>query len=353
MKRVLLATALVVGLGAALLPAAAHAATVTCTHTGFVRDGMDLTAVQIGGNVTGTIDATDTIDGFPCNIGVYYDNTTSGNVTGADISGANYFGVVVNGDVGTVSVNVTGSAIHDIGETPLAGQGSQHGVAVYYRGFGGAASGSISGDTITDYQKGAITANGHVSATITNNSVTGQGSVSWIAQNGIQVGYGAKATVSGNTVSGNSYTGSTGVSSAGILVVGGAGVSTACGPGGTIGDCPYTVGLTITKNTLTGNDVGVWLFNADPAGNPPSTATNNAVKINKISNNAVNNTTGWNATCGYQAGIADNGKKDLIVNNMISGTGYTPQSPDCGGTPPGYLRFIDLSSKARGLPSNK
>jgi hypothetical protein len=44
-----------------------------------------------------------------------------------------------------------------------------------------------------------------------------------------------------------------------------------------------TVGLTITKNTLTGNDVGVWLFNADSAGNAPSTATNNAVKINRIS----------------------------------------------------------------------
>jgi hypothetical protein len=49
-------------------------------------------------------------------------------------------------------------------------------------------------------------------------------------------------------VSGNAYTGSNLASSGGILVVG--------------GDCfgtglPYTVGLSITKNTLTNNDVGV------------------------------------------------------------------------------------------------
>jgi hypothetical protein len=337
MKRVLLATALVVGLGAALLPALAHAA--TCTQTGFMRDSINLTAAQIGGNVTGSLDAT------TCNIGVYYDNTTSGNVTGADIFGANYYGVVVNGDVGAVSVNVTGSAIHDIGESPLTGQGSQHGTAIYYRALGtGTASGTISGNTVSSYQKNGVTINGSVSAMITNNTVTGQGPVAWIAQNGIQLGYGAKATVTGNTVIGNAYTGPNGASSAGILVVGGEYFGTGLA---------NTVGLTITKNTLTGNDVGVWIFNADSAGNAPSTATNNAVKINKISDGAVTNTTGYTPTCGYQAGIADNGKKDLIVNNTIGGLGYTPVSGDCNGTPAAFVRAIDLLSKARGVPSNK
>ena len=334
MKRVLLATALVVGLGAALLPAVANAA--TCTGTGFSRDGFEMTAAQIGGNVSGDLDATG------CNIGVYYDNTTTGNVTaGANIHGANYFGVVVNGDVGAVSVNVTGSAIHDIGESPLTGQGSQHGTAVYYRAFGGTATGTISGNTASNYQKNGITINGNVSATITNNTVTGQGPVSWIAQNGIQLGYGLKATVTGNTVTGNAYTGTNNASSGGILVVGGE----CFGPG-----LPITVNLSITRNTLTGNDVGVFIFNGDVTCNAPTTATNNAVKLNTISNNAVTNTTGLTVTpaCGYQAGISDNGKKDLIVNNKISGLGYTPVSGDCP-----FLRFIDLSSKARGAPSNK
>jgi hypothetical protein len=63
-------------------------------------------AEQIGGNVSGALDATG------CNIGVYYDNAHTGNVTGANIHSENYYGVVVNGDVGAVAVNVTGSAIH-------------------------------------------------------------------------------------------------------------------------------------------------------------------------------------------------------------------------------------------------
>jgi hypothetical protein len=150
--------ALVATLLVANVPAITSAA--TCTPTGFVRDGINMTAAQIGGNVTGPLDATG------CNIGVYYDNTTTGNVSGATISGANYFGVVVNGDVGTVSVNVTNSGIHDIGETPL--DGTQHGTAIYYRAFGtGTASGTISGNTLTNYQKGGITVGGAVSATIT------------------------------------------------------------------------------------------------------------------------------------------------------------------------------------------
>jgi hypothetical protein len=321
-----------------LLGGQASAAAASCTTTSFVRDGIPMTAAQVGGNVTGSLDAGG------CNIGVYYDGTVPGNVTGATIFGANYFGVVVNGDAGTPSVNVTGSTIRDIGESPLTGQGSQHGTAIYYRAFGGSASGTISNNTVTNYQKNGITTSGNVSATVSNNTVTGQGPVSWIAQNGIQFGYGAKGTVTGNNVSGNAYTGSNLASSGGILVVG--------------GDCfgtglAYTVGLSITKNTLTNNDVGVWLFNADASCNAPTTKTNNTVKFNSISNNAVTNTTGYSASCGYQAGVSDVGHKDLIVNNSISGLGYTPVSGDCAGAPAAFLRFVDLDSSTRGAGGNK
>ena len=311
------------------------AAAGTCTQTNFFRDGINMTAAQIGGDVTGPLNATG------CNVGVYYDNTTSGDVTGGNIFGANYFGVLVNGDVGAVSVNVTGSAIHDIGETPL--NGTQHGVGIYYRAFGGSASGTISDNTITNYQKGGITVNGNVSATIADNTVTGQGPVNYIAQNGIQVGYdGAQVSVTENTVTGNAYTGSNLASSGGILVV-----------GGPCFGLPYTVGLSITRNTLANNDVGVWLFNADAECITTTTRTNNSVKFNDISNKAVTNTTGFSASCGYQAGIADVGIKDLIVNNEISGIGYTPINGDCGGTPAAFVRFIDADASARGVSSNK
>jgi hypothetical protein len=64
----------------------------------------------------------------------------------------------------------------------------------------------ISGNTVTNYQKNGITANGSVAATITNNVVTGAGPVNYIAQNGIQVGFGGTAIVTSNMVSGNDYT---------------------------------------------------------------------------------------------------------------------------------------------------
>ena len=65
---------------------------------------------------------------------------------------------------------------------------------------------TISGNTVADYQKNAITANGNVAATIGGNTVTGDGQIDYIAQNGIQVGFGATALVQDNEVTGNWYT---------------------------------------------------------------------------------------------------------------------------------------------------
>lgn len=48
--------------------------------------------------------------------------------------------------------------------------------------------------------------NGQVSGTIDRNVVTGDGPITYIAQNGIQVGFGASAVIRENTVSGNDYT---------------------------------------------------------------------------------------------------------------------------------------------------
>ena len=68
------------------------------------------------------------------------------------------------------------------------------------------ASGTISGNILPSYQKGGITVRGdRASATIEKNTLTGSGTVNYIAQNGIQVSFGGSATVKGNTVSGNWY----------------------------------------------------------------------------------------------------------------------------------------------------
>ena len=173
-----------------------------CTPTGLMRDGINLTAAQIGGNVNGTLDATG------CNIGVYYGDGATGTVSGANISGANYYGVVADG----AAVDISDSQIHDIGETPF--NGTQHGVGVLYTTVhqdGGttdhAATGTLSGSTISRYQKNGVVVSGTDAAvTVSNNTVTGNGPVDYIAQNGIQISFGATASVTGNSVSGNFYT---------------------------------------------------------------------------------------------------------------------------------------------------
>jgi hypothetical protein len=294
----------------------ASAGVATCTPTGFVRDNIDLTARLINppGTVSGTVDATG------CNIGIYYGPGHTGTVDDADVFGANYFGIVNDGG----TVRIRHSSVHDIGETPF--NGAQHGNAIYFANGSGAA-GSITHNRVWNYQKNGITdtSAGHRVA-INHNVVTGEGPVAYIAQNGIEVGFGATATVKHNSVTGNSYTGAGGASSGGILVVGGACFG-----------APASIGVKITHNTIRGNDVGVFLANYDTTCTTSTpTPTRNVVSHNTIKNFAVNNTSGNGPGDGYQAGVSIAGDRDSITHNHICGIGYKPVA-----SPPPSLFRID------------
>lgn len=65
---------------------------------------------------------------------------------------------------------------------------------------------TISDNEVAGYQKTGILANGDVRVTITGNTVVGLGPIDYIAQNGIQLGFGAMGQVRGNEISGNEYT---------------------------------------------------------------------------------------------------------------------------------------------------
>ncbi len=60
---------------------------------------------------------------------------------------------------------------------------------------------------MSDYQKGGIVANGSVSVSILRNTVDGVGPVDYIAQNGIQLAFGATGVVESNSMTDNFYTG--------------------------------------------------------------------------------------------------------------------------------------------------
>ncbi len=67
---------------------------------------------------------------------------------------------------------------------------------------GGSSQVTINDNSVDDYQKNGITANeAGSSAKIEGNTVTGIGSTSGAAQNGVQIGFGAAGTITGNTIS--------------------------------------------------------------------------------------------------------------------------------------------------------
>lgn len=211
MKRLALLTfALVACDGSVTEPAAKPSLDVgvavagVCIPTTFIRDGRPLTAAVIGTPVpiTRTV-----VDATGCDIGIYYGPGITGLVDQSSVAGAFYFGVVNDGGM----VDVTRSSISNIGDRPFSG--AQHGNAILYttehvQGVPtGTASGTISGNSISLYQKGGIVVRGAgTSADILDNEVTGFGPVNFIAQNGIQVSAGASGVVRENIVSDHDYT---------------------------------------------------------------------------------------------------------------------------------------------------
>jgi hypothetical protein len=221
----------------------------------------NLTAAQVGGNVSGEVDATG------CDIGVYFNADNPGKVKDAEIHDSNQYGVYVDGNIaGDTKVDIANSSIYNIGNHTggvFDPNGSQTGLGIYYAGFNspGTVSGKISGNEISLYQKGGIAVNGsNASANVNGNNIDGLEDVPFIAQNGIQFGYGASGQVRDNTVNGNWYTGANWAST-GILVF-------------------ESDNIKVDKNTVENNQVGIsmetWCFFGVP------TANNNKVIDNTI-----------------------------------------------------------------------
>jgi parallel beta helix pectate lyase-like protein len=291
---------------------AGGAAAAACIPTGALdRDGTSLTArvVNPTAPVTGTIDATG------CEVGVYF--SRGGRVSGAEVFGARYYGVLVDGNLNDVGVDVSNSSVHDIGEVPRTN--ARHGQGIAYRSFdGGSATGTASGNRVWGFQEAGMNMTGPGSTvTFAGNRIIGPGPQPVIEQNGIQVIFGAHGTVRGNEISGMSFTGPDFAASAGILVVGGPGYNK-----------PYTYGAVLVDNVINGSDTGIVVNEIDVNNRPSPLPTSTRIEGNVIRNTALNNLFGWGQK-GYQAGISVHANADRIVGNTISGNGY--DKTFCGG----------------------
>ncbi|HEU5423000.1 MAG TPA: right-handed parallel beta-helix repeat-containing protein [Nitrolancea sp.] len=194
----LLAVALVLGM--ALVFSAGPAAAATCSQVTTLKGQMTASVIATSDQVvTGDIDATG------CDIGVFVGSGVSGVTVNATVHDANQYGVFNQGNVTVDQSEISNIGNHSGGV--FAPNGGQTGLGVYFA-FGSNASGAVTNSVIRAYQKGGVAVNGSgASATVTGNTIVGLSDVPFIAQNGIQFGYGASGVIHDNTIDGNWYTG--------------------------------------------------------------------------------------------------------------------------------------------------
>ena len=210
--------------------------------------------------------------------------------SGGPATDQRFYGIRYSNASGTVRNNEVYGIKH-----PSGWEGCQSGVAIYAY----ASDVGIYNNLVYDYQKNGITANLAGDSRIHGNNVAGWGPISLIAQNGIQVGYGAHATVKSNAVTGNWYSGA-GWAAAGILVF-------------------EADDNSVARNVVDHNQTGVaieswgwWQVSADN---------------NKVTNNSITNSDVGVSIAAYYTGTADNNK---VIHNTFTGSATADISD--GGT---------------------
>jgi parallel beta-helix repeat protein len=186
--------------------------------------------------------------GGPSVVGIGPDSISSLTVDGRGVGDANYrlFGIAYHNQGGTVGgANAAdGVTITRVRSGGVSGtlNGVQSGSGIFaYNDDSVARSLTISHNNIFDYQKNGMVLDGDgLTVDVGFNIVTGAGATPLIAQNGIQLSFGAGGSIHDNNISGNSYTGPLAADSTGVLLY------------------QAAAGSTVTGNTISGNDFGVY-----------------------------------------------------------------------------------------------
>lgn len=134
----------------------------------------------------------------------------------------------------------------------ISGIGIANGNGIYVTSLDSVVGVEVCRSTVSGYLKNGITANfSGMTAYVHHNTVTGMGPTTSIAQNGIQIGFGASGTVSNNVVSDNVWTGTYGGTNDPL--------SDADADGAT-GVLLYMPGVNaeIASNALSANQFGIW-----------------------------------------------------------------------------------------------
>ena len=266
LKIIALHLSLAVSLAGVLLSAPAVYASTTCTFNigsnsmklnancttdqtilipnGFTLDGQGRTITAVdppGGHFVGAVVKNAGASAKVKNLTV----TVSGLADICDADNDRLRGILFEGASGSIKDTI----VRDINQ---GASGCQEGNAIEVRNapFDGTHPNTkvvqVEHNVVSRYQKTGILANGDVKVEVDSNTVTGLGPVNYIAQNGIQLGFGALGDVQDNKVSANVYTPQTAASS-GILLV-------------SAGN-----GILVNNNTVGTSDVGIWVISTNNA----------------------------------------------------------------------------------------
>lgn len=192
----------------------------TTDHTilvpqGFTLDGHGHTITAIdpaAGHFVGAVVKNGGTSANVTNLGV----TTAGLADLCDGGDDRLRGILLDGASGAI----TNNRVFDVRQV---GSGCQEGNAIEVRNApfdttGPDVTATVSGNEVAGYQKTGVLVNGSVAATVVDNAISGLGPVPYIAQNGVQIGFGATASVERNTIADNRYAGTAEADSCGLLL---------------------------------------------------------------------------------------------------------------------------------------
>jgi parallel beta-helix repeat protein len=225
------------------------AAVVVPPASGLVQNGLDIFSQPVAAQIFVQGASMVTISHL----------TVDGSGNGLSGCGVDPIGVYYQNSSGTITANAVRNQLMD-----PADQGCQVGLAINVESNTGALPVTISNNSVRNYDKNGITASGPgdgnpgPSVKVIGNTVIGLGATPVIAQNGIQIGYGATGSVTSNNVADDIYTGSF-YGSSGILIY-------------------ASNGVTVTGNTVESTQYGIV-----PASDPNyGTANGTIIKSNHV-----------------------------------------------------------------------
>ncbi len=317
---------------------------VSSTTAGITDDGIVI--IPPAGGLTAN--ATSLASGNPIAAHVWVSNAATVNMNnlavdsiGNNLSGCgapDVVGILYQNSSGTLNHVVTRNQWIGASESDGGSNGCQNGLGIFVQSGNSLTSTvTVTNSSVHDYQKNGITGN-EVGTTLiaTNNTVVGQGATTGAAENGIQIGFGAAGTVTGNLVVDDVWAPDTitdpGDAAAGILIFDGAENSVTV-KSNTVGNTQTGIAL-VTDTvglgegaTVTGNKVfGTRIFDGIDV-----CSQNNTVSTNTVTNSSQS-AIHLDGSCGTGSGthnaVTGNTLLDACTGVLDDSGGPNTESPN-------------------------